>query len=71
MAFAATGGYVPSLWAAMKYDRKGVLDLFHLRAKDSRRGRRRATRQDQLFWLTRLRIEARHSMGDMPVALRK
>ena len=25
MAFAATGGYVPSLWAAMKYDRKGVL----------------------------------------------
>ena len=34
-AFAATGGYMPSLWAAMKYDRKGVLDLFHLRAEDT------------------------------------
>ena len=34
-AVAATGGYMPSLWAAMKYDRKGVLDLFHLRSEDT------------------------------------
>lgn len=27
--------YLPSLWAAMKYDRRSVLDLFHVRAADT------------------------------------
>ena len=34
-ALAGAGLYLPSLWAAMKYDRKGVLDLFRLRAADT------------------------------------
>ncbi len=32
---AGAGMYMPSLWAAMKYDRKAVLDLFHVRAADT------------------------------------
>ena len=32
---AGAGLYLPSLWAAMKYDRKAVLDLFHVRAADT------------------------------------
>lgn len=34
-AFAGLGLFGPSLWAAMKYDRKAVLDLFRLRAADT------------------------------------
>jgi GH35 family endo-1,4-beta-xylanase len=34
-AMAGAGMYMPSLWAAMKYDRKAVLDLFHVRAADT------------------------------------
>jgi len=34
-AFAGAGLFGPSLWAAMKYDRAAVLDLFRLRAADT------------------------------------
>ena len=34
-AAAFMGGFWPSLWAAMKYDKKAVLDLFHLCAADT------------------------------------
>lgn len=34
-AFAGMGMFCPSLWAAMKYDRNAVLDLFRLRAADT------------------------------------
>ncbi len=34
-AFAGMGMFSPSLWAAMKYDRNAVLDLFRLRAADT------------------------------------
>ena len=34
-AFAGAGFVMPSLWAAMKYDKKGVLALFRLRAADT------------------------------------
>lgn len=34
-AFAGAGALPSALWAAMKYDKKGVLDLFRLRAADT------------------------------------
>jgi len=34
-ACAGVGSFMPSLWAAMKYDKQGVLDLFRLRAADT------------------------------------
>ena len=34
-AYAGLGMAGPSLWAAMKYDRRAVLDLFRIRAADT------------------------------------